>query len=84
LHPGPGKSAEKSSVINDFVGLLVLRGSGGKSARFSCRLNHLARLLVLRGGQEDSAEMAEKVGAHDPEFVLRQIPRELGERRREH
>jgi hypothetical protein len=43
----------------------------------------LARLLVLRGAQEDSAEMAEKVGAYDPELVLRQIPRELRERRRE-
>jgi hypothetical protein len=37
----------------------------------------LARLLVLRGAQEDSAEMAQKIGAHDTEFVLRQIPGEL-------
>jgi hypothetical protein len=43
----------------------------------------LARLLVLRGAQEDSAEMAQKIGAHDTEFVLRQIPRELRERRRQ-
>lgn len=82
LHRGPGKSAAKSFLVNDFTGLLVLRGSWGKSARFSCHLNHLPRLLVLRGAEEDSAEMAEKIGAHDAEFVLRQIPGELGKRRR--
>src|SRR4029453_212419 len=29
-------------------------------------------------------QMAQKIGAHDTEFVLRQIPEELGERRRQH
>jgi hypothetical protein len=71
LHRGPGKSAAKWFLVNDFTGLLVLRGSGGKSARFSCPLNTLPRLPVLRGAEEDSAEMAEKIGAHDAEFVLR-------------
>jgi hypothetical protein len=37
----------------------------------------LDRLLVLRGTEQDSAEMAQEISAHDPEFVLRQIPREL-------
>jgi hypothetical protein len=64
-------------VINNFAGLLVLRGSGGKLARFSCRFNHLAWLLVLRAAQEDSAEMAEKISAPNTEFGLRHIPREL-------
>jgi hypothetical protein len=64
-------------LVNDFPGLLVLRDSGGKSARFSCQLNLLPRLLVLRGTEEHSAEMAQKIGAHDAEFVLRQIPWEL-------
>ena len=77
LQKGPGKSAAKSLLFNDFTGLLVLRASRGKSARFSCRLNHLPCYLVLRGAEEDSAEMAQKIGAHDTEFVLRQIPGEL-------
>jgi hypothetical protein len=64
-------------LINDFPGLLVLRGSRGKSARFSCRFNDLPRLLVLRGAEEDSAEMPQEIGADDTEFVLRQIPGEL-------
>ena len=49
----------------------------GKSARFSCQLNPLALPLVLRGAEEDPAQMAQKIGAHDTEFVLREIPGEL-------
>jgi hypothetical protein len=59
------------------VWLLVLRGSRGKLARFSRRINHLPRLLVLPSTEEDSPEMAQEIGPHDAEFVLRQIPGEL-------
>ena len=77
-------SAAKSLPSNDFIGLLVLRGSRGKSDRFSCGINHLCRLLVLRGPQQDPTEMAEEIGAGDAEFLLREIPRQLRERGREH
>ena len=76
-----GKLDAKSSGINDFTGLLVLRSSRRKSARFSCRINHLDRPLVLRGPEQDSTEMAEKIGPHDAERVLREIPRQLGQGR---
>jgi hypothetical protein len=69
--------AAKSFHINDFMGLLVLRGSRGKSDRFSCGINHLDRLLVLRSHQQDSTEMPEEIGARDAEFLLREIPRQL-------
>lgn len=77
MHRNWGKSAAKSCLLNDFPGPLVLRSSRGKSARFSSQLNHLAFPLVLRGAKEDPAQMAQKIGAHDPEFVLREIPGEL-------
>ena len=69
---------------NDFTGLLVLRGSPGKSVCFSSRINHLPRLLVLRGPEQNSTEMAEKIGPHHAERVLGEIPRQLREGRREH
>jgi hypothetical protein len=65
------------------MGLLVLRGSRGKSAGFSRRVNDLRGLLVLRGSEQDSTEMAEEIGAGDPEFLLGEIPRQLRERGRE-
>ena len=83
LPRAPGKSAEKPCVFNHFPGLLVLRGSRGKSTRFSWQLNDLPCLLVLRSVQEDSAEMARKIGPHDTEFVLREIPGEVRKRRRQ-
>jgi hypothetical protein len=46
-----------------------------KSAVKSCRVKHFPGLLVLRGAEEDSPKMAQKIGAHDTEFVLRQILR---------
>ena len=64
--------------------LLVLRGSRRKSARFPCRINDLPRLLVLRGPEQDSTEMAEEIGADDAEFLLGEIPRQLGKRWRKH
>ena len=79
----PGKSAGKSNPVKDFTGLLVLRASRGKSAGFSRRVNDLRRLLVLRGPEQDSTEMAEEIGAGDPEFLLGEIPRQLRERGRE-
>ena len=60
-----------------------MRGSRGKSDRFPCGINDLAGLLVLRGCEEDSTEMAEEIGPHDAERALREIPRQLRERRRE-
>ena len=71
-------------MVSDLTGLLVLRGSRGKSDRFPCRINHLGRLLVLHGHQQDSTEMPEEIGAGDAEFLLREIPRQLREWRREH
>jgi hypothetical protein len=44
----------------------------------------LGRLLVLHGHQQDSTEMPEEIGASDAEFLLREIPRQLREWRREH
>jgi hypothetical protein len=84
LHRRSAKSAAKSCLLNHLPRLLVLRGLRGKSARFSWQLKDLPRLLVLRGGEQNSAEMTQKIGAHDAEFVLRQIPGELGEWRRQH
>ena len=52
--------------------------------RDRCRINHLGRLLVLHGHQQDSTEMPEEIGAGDAEFLLREIPRQLREWRREH
>jgi hypothetical protein len=80
----PAKSADKSSPVNDFTRLLVLRRSRGKSAGFSRQVNDLRRLLVLRGPEQNSTEMAEEIGAGDPEFLLGEIPRQLRERGREH
>lgn len=79
-----GKSAAKSWPLNDFLGLLVLRGLRGKSDRFSSGIKHLGGLLVLRGYQQDSTEMPEEIGPGDAEFLLGEIPRQLRERRREH
>jgi hypothetical protein len=76
-------SAPISCGLNDFDAPLVLRTSRGKSAAFSCRFNDLPGLLILRGPEQDSTEMTEKVGPHDAELVLRDIPRQLGEWRRE-
>jgi hypothetical protein len=73
-----------SCGLNDFDAVLVLRTSRGKSAGFSSPLSHLPWLLVLRGPEQDSTEMAEEIGPHDAERVLGHIPRQLGERRREH
>jgi hypothetical protein len=78
LARGTGKSANNSNPVNDFTGLLVLRSSRGKSAGFSRLVNDLRRLLVLRGPEQDSTEMAEEIGAGDPEFLLGEIPRQLG------
>jgi hypothetical protein len=83
LQAGRGKSAATALSINDFRGRLVLRGSRGKSDRFSCGINDLPGLLVLHGTEEDSTVMAEEIGPHYAEFLLREIPRELRERRRE-
>jgi hypothetical protein len=80
----PAKSADTSNPVNDFTGLLVLHGSRGKSAGFSRQVNDLRRLLVLRGPEQHSTEMAEEIGAGDPEFLLGEIPRQLGEWWREH
>jgi hypothetical protein len=44
----------------------------------------LGHLLVLRGPEQDSTEMAEEIGAGDAEFLLGEIPRQLGERWREY
>jgi hypothetical protein len=66
------------------TGLLVLRNSRRKSARFSSRFKDLPRLLVLRGDEQHSPEMAEEIGAGNPEFLLREIPRQLKERGRVH
>jgi hypothetical protein len=38
----------------------------------------------LRDPEQDSTEMAEEIGAGDPEFLLGEIPRQLRERGREH
>ena len=84
LGEGSGKSAAKSRGVNDFTGPLVLRRSRGKSARFPNGLKHLARLLVLHRPEQDSTEVAEKIGPHDAEGVLSQIPGQLRERRREY
>ena len=65
-------------------GLLALRDSRGKSDRVAFRIDHLGRLLVLRGHQQDSTEMPEEIGSSDAEFLLREIPRQLRERWREH
>jgi hypothetical protein len=54
-----------------------LQRGTGEVRREVLLVNDFPGLLVLRGAQEYSAEMAEKIGAHDAEFVLRQIPREL-------
>lgn len=83
LRGWPGMSPGISCRLNDVTHALVLRASGGKSAHFSCRVNDLPGLLVLRGPKQDSTEMAEKIGPHDAERVLRDIPRELGQRRRQ-
>ena len=72
-----GKSGGKSSRVNDFTGLLVLRVLRRKSARFPNGLNHLPRPLVLRGPEQDSTEVAEKIGPHDAEGVLGDIPRQV-------
>jgi hypothetical protein len=61
-----------------------LRGSRGKSARFRCPIKDLPRLLVLHGDEQDSTEMAEEIGARDPEFFLGEIPRQLRKGWREH
>ena len=68
-----------SPSFNDFTAPLVLRGSEGKSAGFPCGLRHLPRLLVSLGAEQDSTEMAEKIGPHDAERVLGEIPWQLGE-----
>ena len=82
---GPrGKSAAKSHTASHLTGLLVLRGSRGKSACFPCPINDLPRLLVLHGDEQDSTEMAEEIGAGNPEFFLGEIPRQLREGWREH
>jgi hypothetical protein len=83
LPAGRGKSAATSFSFNDLPDLLVLRGSGGKSDRFSNGINDLGRLLVLRSRQQDSTEMPDEIGAGDAEFLLREIPRQLRQRRRE-
>lgn len=70
--------------LNDLADALVLRASWGKSATFSCLFKHLPGLLVLRRPKQDSTEVAEKIGPHHAERVLGHIPRQLGERRREH
>jgi hypothetical protein len=74
----------KPNPINDFTGLLVLRGSRGKWPHFVRRLNHLPRLLVLPGDEQDSTELPEEIGPDHAECVLREIPRQLGERRRQY
>ena len=79
-----GKSVDKPSQVSHLTDLLVLRGSRGKSARFPCPINDLPRLLVLHGDEQDSTEMAEEIGAGDPEFFLGEIPRQLREGWREH
>ncbi len=84
LRGSPGMSRRISYGLNDFDDALVLRTSRGKSAAFSSLFNHLPWLLVLRGPEQDSTEMAEKIGPHDAERVLGHIPRQMGERRREH
>ena len=84
LQGDPGKSAAKPNTANHLTGLLVLRGSWGKSARFPCRIKDLPHLLVLRGAEQDSTEMAEKIGPGDAEFLLGEIPRQLRERGREY
>ena len=71
MREGLGKSAAKSWGVNNFTGLLVLRGSRGKSGRFPNGINHLARLLVLHSPEQDSTEVAEKIGPHDAKGVLR-------------
>ena len=83
MRKGSGKSAAKSPGVNDFTGLLVLHSSRGKSAAFSYGLTHLASLLVLRGTEQDSTEVTEKIGPHKTERVLRDIPRQLRQGRRE-
>ena len=77
-------SAANPNGDRDFTGLLVLRGSRGESAGCSSRINHLPRLLVLRNPEQDSTELAEKIGPYDAERVLREIPWQTGEGRREH
>ena len=84
MRQGWGKSAAKSCGVNDFTGLLVLRGSRGKSAACSYGLKHLPRLLVLHRPEQDSTEVTKKISPHDAEGVLRQIPGQLRERRREY
>jgi hypothetical protein len=55
------------------------------SARVRRRpVRSLACFLVLHGHQQDSTEMPEEIGAGDAEFLLREIPRQLREWRREH
>jgi hypothetical protein len=71
-------------MVSHLTGLLVLRGSRGKLDRVPFRINQLGRLLVLHGHQQDSTEMPEEIGAGDAEFLLREIPRQLREWRREH
>ena len=70
MREGWGKSAAKPWDVNDFTGLLVLRGSRGKLAACSYGLKHLPRLLVLHRPEQDSTEVTEKIGPHDAEGVL--------------
>lgn len=84
LQRDPGKSDAKPNTISHLTAPLVLRSSRGKSARFPCRINDLPRFLVLRGAEQNSTEMAEEIGPGDAEFLLREIPRQLRERGREH
>ena len=62
---------------------LVLPANSGKSARIPNVDNDLPSSLVLRGDQQDSAHVAQKIRARDPEGLLRDVPGKRRKRRGE-
>ena len=61
-----------------------MRASRGKSVQFSRWIKHLRGPPVLRGLEQDSTEVAEKIGPLDAEGVLSEIPRQARQRGWEH